>query len=433
MEIFNREYWGKLALATKFVHLGETVIIGHNHRVRHFALESSAPSVFYETKGKLSRTMEHLDQMRAKGIKLVGQDEEAGISFSNFAEFKKWRPEVSGVGYFDSFFAWGQEDYQEFLKYEGPDRIVRTGSPRTLFWGKFGENFFNPEISRFRNKYGSYVLVITNTTSKNSVVSKRQTKGIMKAMKYDSSIFKLLKSREEWEEKTFTVTVKAINKILEETELNVLIRPHPVEDESPWKELFKHNARVFVDKTGAGTPMLLGAESVVHAGSTLGLESVFHEKNTVSLRNLIDIEETSMSANELSTNIDNLSDLIPGILTGNLKKNHESKMQKLVTRWSDPAVLTLQAEQILKSVKPKKMELFSARDQGKERNLISSIFRRIMYGKSPNLALHLHKRPQIDVTNFINDFERLQKYLQLEREVRIEELSESTFSLKPRI
>ena len=79
------------------------------------------------------------------------------------------------------------------------------------------------------------------------------------------------------------------------------------------------------------------------------------------------------------------------------------------------------------------MELFSARDQGKERNLISSIFRRIMYGKSPNLALHLHKRPQIDVTNFINDFERLQKYLQLEREVRIEELSESTFSLKPRI
>ena len=431
MEIYNREYWGKLALASQLIELGHPVTIGHNHAVRREALQSQEPSVFYETKGKLSHTMEHLDLLRDRGVKLVGQDEEAGISFSKFAEFKKWRPEVEGVGYFDAFFAWGQEDYEEFLKFGNSSNIFRTGSPRTLFWGEFGEKFFSSEIQKLRQKYGPYVLVITNTTSKNSIVSKRQTKGIMRSMNYDSSYFKLLKGREIWEEETYSRTLQAIERILEESDLNVLIRPHPVENENAWRDVYKGNKRVNVNKSGGGTPMVLGAEGIVHAGSTLGLESVFHGKNTISLRGLIRSEESPMSANEFSANIDNLDQLVPALSSGIKIKTQLAKMERLVTRWSDPEVLALQAEILLQTKKTRGESQSLLKSDIKQPSAISNIFRRVRYGKSPTQSLHSNKRPVIEQRTVSEDFRKLQNNLNFQGRASILQISESTFRIIP--
>lgn len=433
MEIFNREYWGKLALASQLIEMGNPTTIGHNHTVRREALESIGPSVFYETKGKLPKTMEHLDQLRARGVTLVGQDEEAGISFSKFEDFRKWRPEVEGVGYFDAFFAWGHEDYLEFLKFGDTSSINRTGSPRTLFWGEFGNQFFNSEIQEMIKQYGSYVLVITNTTSKNSIVTKRQTKGMMRAMNYDSSYFKLLRSREIWEEDAYAITVQAINRILKESDFNVLIRPHPVEDDTAWRELYTGNSRVYVNKSGGGTPMVLGATGVVHAGSTLGLESIIQGKNTVSLCELITAEESQMSANEFSIKINDLNQLVPKLIEGKKTDFQQTKIEQLVTRWSDPTVLSLQAKIMLRTHKEPTPTQNLPKDGAKQNPTISKLIRRAKYGKSPTQALHLNKRPIISQSRFVRDFQKLQEHLNFERKTDITQIAESTFRIIPHL
>lgn len=433
MEIFNREYWGKLALASQLVELGHPVTIGQNLAVREEAIHCTEPSVFYEIKGKLSRSMEHLDLLRHRGVKLVGQDEEAGISYSKFADFKKWRPEVEGVGYFDSFFAWGLEDYQEFLKFSSAETIFRTGSPRTLFWGEFGEKIFNKEIEEIRKQHGKYILIITNSTSRNPIVSKRQTKGMMKEMNYDSAYFKLLKVRESWEEEAHLKTVQAIQKILDESDFNILVRPHPVEDERVWRNLFEGNRRVFVNKTGAGSPVVLGAKGVVHAGSTLGLESLFQGKPTVSLHRLIRAEESPMSANELSISITSLNQLVPALLSGANGDIAKSRMENLVTRWSDPAVLKLQSGIMLQPIKMKKESLNLTEQKIKKTPSFSRGIKRLRYGKSPTQSLNTNKRPYIHLNKITQDFQNLQKCLNFQREVSIFQIAESTFRIAPKI
>ena len=431
MEIFNREYWGKLALASKLAEMGNQVTIGHNHAVRREALQSLGPSVFYETKGKLPKTMEHLELLRARGVKLVGQDEEAGISFSKYADFRKWRPEVEGVGFFDAFFAWGQEDHQEFLKFGDQTTIFRTGSPRTLFWGEFGRKFFSTEISNMEQRYGSYVLVITNTTSKNSIVTKRQTRGMMREMNYDSSYFKLLRGREIWEEDAYAVTLQTINRILEESDLNVLIRPHPVEDETAWRNIYSGNNRVHVNKAGGGTPMVLGAKGVVHAGSTLGLESIFHGKNTISLCKLIGAAESQMSANEFSTNIENLNQLVPVLLSDKKIHPQQSEMQRLVTTWSNPDVLSLQASIMLQEHKKTTLSQHFSAKESRQNSTLSLILRRLKYGKSPTQSLHANKRPVIHHNTIVRDFHNLQEHLNYVQKTNISQIAESTFRIIP--
>jgi hypothetical protein len=62
--------------------------------------------------------------------------------------------------------------------------------------------FFSDEVKVLRKKYGTYILVISNTTAQNSIVSKRQSAGIAWEMNYDSKYLELLKKREVWEKET---------------------------------------------------------------------------------------------------------------------------------------------------------------------------------------------------------------------------------------
>jgi hypothetical protein len=264
-------------------------------------------------------------------------------------------------------------------------------------------------------------------------VSKRQSAGIAWEMNYDSKYLELLKKREVWEKETYHRTLESINEILEKTKFNVLIRPHPVEDISIWLEKFKGNPRVFVDKAGSGTPVVIASEGVVHAGSTLGLEAIFHEKKTVSLRGIIRAEESRWTADDFSHNINKIGDLVPTLLSGSSFEENYKELKYLITCWSDTSVLNNQAESILspRSKGESPASLNTDAIGAKQQSRTSKYWRRIRYGKSPVHSLHSNKRPQINQEVFSKDFLRLQKQLNFGREALLKEISESTFCITP--
>ena len=179
LEVFTREYLGKLALSVELLRSNFEVVIGHNHTVRAIALESKKESVYYEIKGESNLNMPHLSELKKKSICLVGQDEEAGISYSNFDDFRKFRPEVENIQKFDQFFLWGEDDLSFYRTSSNKTNLIATGSPRSIFWGDFGTKFYEAKELRDKRIKGKYLLIITNFGAINPLGDKREAHSLL--------------------------------------------------------------------------------------------------------------------------------------------------------------------------------------------------------------------------------------------------------------
>jgi len=431
MEIFNREYAGKLALATDLANSNLNVVIGFNHKVREFALNSEDKSVFFETKGKHSVGMEYLDVLKEKGFGIVGQDEEAGISYAHYNDFLRWRPEVRGVGFFDYFFAWGARDKEEYLKYTESEKIIQSGSPRTLFWGNFGRAFYEEEIKEAQESFGEYVLIASNTAEHNRIISARQNLRLLRMQSHDRIYRDTLKSRAKWESFAFDVTKKAIDFILANSDYNVLIRPHPVENPDIWKTLYNRNPRIFVNKEGLATPVILGASRVMHAGSTVGLESIACGVPTLSLQGLIPFDDSEMTPNIFSVQVKDWHEF-EEFLTQKIVPEISQSMLRLIDRCGDRVVLDLQSGTICNLIeKLSHAKPFKAEDREKPQSLVKRFVNRVVFGKNPMGDLHRNKRPRIDLARVRMDVKHMQELLGYDKLLIINEIAESTFEIKP--
>ncbi len=438
LEVFSREYFGKLALTAELLNSEASVVIGYNHIVRGIALNKSDDSVFYEIKGKSNQGMEHLEILKDRGVGLVGQDEEGSFTYSNFNDFLKFRPEFDNLDIFDSFFTWGERDYLEIRK-SSTTNIKKTGSPRTIFWGDLGEQYFEEEVLKRKNLFGSHVLVLTGFTVVNSVTSRRQNIGMLKSQNYYDTYIKDFREREIWEKDAFGKTISAIEQILKHTNLNVFIRPHPVENLHTWGNIFSGNKRVNVGKNGTSTPAILAAEHVIHLGSTAGFESIVCGKPTTTLEGLLDYDIPPMTSNLYSKQVKTLNDLIENISKSASMKNLPQEIVDLITYRNDTKVLKDQAETILNIGFQKNINLgnhyekninFNDKNSGSI-GKISNITNRVRYGKSPVQKLHEHKRPKLSHQEVSFDLKRIQKLLNYKSNFKINELAESTFHIFP--
>lgn len=435
LEIFAREYLGKLALAVKLAEHEREVVIGYNHLVRTLALECKQPAVFYEIKGKSQKDMGHLAKLRQKGICLVGQDEEAGISYVNFQDFEVLRPEVNGLKPFESFFAWGKDDLEAYSRTQDTNSILQTGSPRTAFWGTNGAEFYEDQIKSLRNTHGNYVLVVSNLGSRNNIWSPKEMKKYARNSGYGKSYERAAENRIHWEAFAFEATLKLMTAIQESTNLNILFRPHPSEDLQVWRELFANSPNVKVSKSGDSIPHILAAAHVVHAGSTVGLESLLCGTSTISFQNLIGQTDVPMTSNLYSKKIDTIPELIK-CLQSNVKMGPEQGFAEMIdsklTKVNDFSVLDEQAKAIHNLRFNSRIKVLP--EDSSLVNLIhkNRIFQRLRYGKSSYAEVHKNKRPVIQKEKIVSDIEKLLNQFGTNYELETKVLGESTFSLKRR-
>jgi surface carbohydrate biosynthesis protein len=417
----------------KLIENEEEVIIGYNHLVRSHALESEKPAVYYEIKGKSKKEMGHLAKLRDKETCLVGQDEEAGISYLNFSDFEVLRPEVNGIQPFEAFFAWGQEDLAAYNKELKLESVLQTGSPRTVHWGSNGANFYSQQINSIKNEFGEFVLLVSNLGSRNNIWTEKEMMKYAKNSGYGSSYDEAAKDRMRWEEDAFDATLKIIDAIIESTQMKIVLRPHPNENSAVWNNIFQNNPRISIVKSGDSVPYIMAAKQVIHAGSTVGLESLLCGTSTISFQNLIGTENVLMTSNKFSKNLGSINELttflnnddqfIPEIEFYDVAK-------KKMTKINDSTVLAQQA-QVINSVKFNKNitiqpEIMSKSDFIKK----SRLYQRLKYGKSSYLEIHRNKRPFIDIKKITIDANKLLDQFNSSYQVQIRELGESTFSIR---
>lgn len=435
MEIFAREYLGKLALSVELLRNNFDVVIGHNHFVRGLALDSRIDSVFYEIKGESGANMPHLYELKKKGICLVGQDEEAGVSYSNFEDFRKFRPEVDNIQKFDKFFFWGEDDLSFYRTTSQKSELLATGSPRSIFWGNFGMKFYESRKLVDERINGNYLLLMTSFGFKNPLGSHREGKRYSKISGYPDSFQKYMADRMTWEDDAHKTVVRVVKAILKFTSYRIVLRPHPSENSLAWEKEFYGEARVLISKADNSIPVILGAAHVLHSGSTTGLESLLCEKSTISYHKIIKADTYEMVSDRFSASPESISELVEMLNSGEqylAKHGFSDVIKRKILMHSNVEVLKLQAAAI-SATRPSSALEDKKQNTGtnhNKRNLAQRFMERIQYGKNQYEEINKAKRPRIYLPTVTNDLERLSSLLEFEQKVDVVELADSTFILK---
>ena len=435
LEVFTREYLGKLALSVELLRSNFEVVIGHNHTVRAMALEAKKESVFYEIKGESSQNMPHLSELKKRNVCLVGQDEEAGISYSNFEDFKKFRPEVDNIQKFDQFFSWGEDDLSFYRTKSNKTKLLATGSPRSIFWGDFGTKFYEARELQDKRIRGKYLLVITNFGVINPQANKAEARRYARLSGYPDSYDYYMNQRKNWESQAHKSVVQIVNTILASTSYRIVLRPHPAENITKWEREFSGETRVVISKVDDSIPVILGAEHVLHAGSTGGIESMLCNKSTISYSNIIKSQLFEMVSDRFSLAPESISELIEVLNSGARclpKHGFEDIIKRKITMNGDAQVLELQTRAISEA-KPNfelQAPTLNLETTEKSRKLAYRLTQRIKYGKNRYEVINKNKRPIILLSTVKSDHLRLSRQLEFESRVEILEIADSTFRLR---
>jgi hypothetical protein len=93
--------------------------------------------------------------------------------------------------------------------------------------------------------------------------------------------------RSKYESKLCDSFIDLALTISNETDYNVVIRPHPSETTDIYKK-YTDNSNVHVSKSGIVRPWIMASSSVIHNSCTTGIESALLNRNTISYRPMKD-------------------------------------------------------------------------------------------------------------------------------------------------
>jgi hypothetical protein len=185
---------------------------------------------------------------------------------------------------FKGVFCWGTRDYDGYKKLFESKRsfFYNTGSPRVDLW--------RPELKRlWRRDYiediKPYILYISNN---GFAVGKRHwTEYIGLARSYE-----LLNSKEAEEayyrniQKDIFMVRSAVFSLRELAakyrNVNFVIRPHPLDNESYWREAIGKHENIHVIYRDVLTPWIAGAKAIIHNSCSSALEAVIQDIPVIS-------------------------------------------------------------------------------------------------------------------------------------------------------
>lgn len=278
MEVKARELEARTLLGFEFASRGYRVYLGSKAHLR-WALRKGElpPGLFFEkslTTGKEEPTQRLID----RGCVIASIDEESGLLDRSYEPFLDVRSNPTMVDKAAAVFCWGQHDYEAWSnRYpNASDRIHLTGSPRVDFWRADFASYYRNDVAWLRERFGAFVLVVTNMGYANGIVALPEQ---LKIMRKDGTIRTAedeeLKQQEFADDRRmleeFVDLVKRMSAEFKETQF--VLRPHPVERLSTWDRAMANRDNVHVLREGSVSKWVRAARAVVHEGDTTGIEA----------------------------------------------------------------------------------------------------------------------------------------------------------------
>jgi len=286
VEIPSRELHAKVLLACIAAEKGYTAIIGNSAEMRD-ALRTWKPGTIV-WKGLVKKAQKNYKLFHYFEHTVVAQCEE-GLVYSSADFYTSLRVSEDALEELDLFFSWGGNQTKDILsKLPGQkEKIVLAGNPRIDLLDERFRGVFNKEVEKIKKKYSPYLLVNTNFSTythslgPEAVIQRLKAKGTIKNPEEEA----FYRGRSENRKILFREFIQMFE-MLDSSMANytILLRPHPSEDISLWRDSVSHLKNVQVVREGSAIPWIVGCELMIHNDCTTAIEASILGKNVISYR-----------------------------------------------------------------------------------------------------------------------------------------------------
>jgi surface carbohydrate biosynthesis protein len=277
IEVTCRELPGKLLLAHKFASNDCLIYVGSKETVLEFS--QYVPGAVYFDKGYHRNVSENIyDALDQRKIEIVSLDEENAVDFSDFQQLNLRFPDYI-LDRFRLIFLWGEKQLS-YLKNNrtnlNPDKTLVTGHPRfELLTEKF-KTLYQKDVDRYKQKYGRFVLVNTNFGLGNN------TRGDEFIVQNYGPRFPQIKRLIEYQKSQAFNFIDLCKHLSSELDCRIIVRPHPEESTTTYKNNLKCCKNVDVISEGSVIPWIIAADVMIHHDCTTAIECAMVGGNSIA-------------------------------------------------------------------------------------------------------------------------------------------------------
>lgn len=342
LETKTRDLEGRLLLGINAALDGNEVYIGDDELLKLAETGKLNPGIILEKSITPSPSrISQLKNYKKNNIIVTSLDEEGGLLDDKIDQFLKSRMSKETISLTDKIFFWGNYDYESAVKLfpESKEKYTISGNPRVEMWGKKYKKAYDNEI--IKNK--KCILISSNfgvgvsSNRFSEIVKSHINSNYFNSQDYENYFYKYHNYKFEM----LTKFVLATNNLTSAfPNLNFVVRPHPDESISSWKNMLIPKKNLFITKEYSHSDWIENSEITIHNGCMGGIEAFAREKNIICYKPIESDVEMDLP-NDMSLKVQNLSELKDIIKDYfDKKKNIEIKnknemSKKLIYRFGD--------------------------------------------------------------------------------------------------
>jgi surface carbohydrate biosynthesis protein len=281
IEVKVRELESKSLLAFAAAERGHLVLLGSKTDTLVNANQGKLPPGIVHMKSitPSETTLKQMQLFQEHGHAVTCQDEEGGVVDESYGKFAKIRFSEESLKLTDRVFGWGDFDtaalkelFPAFSSY-----IVNTGTPRADFWREDFKSFHAELRSNKHEPDRPFILVASNF---GGILNENRTWNVFARLR-EAGYFDRDTTREDHEYENLSYQVKLIGKFvklirnlaIKFPEIDILVRPHPVESVEGWHKLIGDYPNIIVKRKGSITAWIHSSMVVLHNGCTTAMEA----------------------------------------------------------------------------------------------------------------------------------------------------------------
>lgn len=282
IESIKREFDYKLFLAV-MICSDDTIIYIGQHNVIDKLLSKMKIGIYFG-KNIFKEDFPEVDlsnyeMLKKRGFNLVYLDEEGGIypgDELNRIEILKRRLDPSILSDSDVICSWGDQQ-KNSTKFSSLSINEVTGHPKfDLYKAKY-RSYFHNDINKLKEKYPKFILIDTMYTSANHCYGSEYSHSLLSKHKDFSE---RVLATQEWAYQ-YQMLSKVVSLVISLSskfqDYNFVVRPHPGEDSSIYKEIFFGINNIIVSNDGPVSPWILSSSVLIHNNCSTAIEANFGE------------------------------------------------------------------------------------------------------------------------------------------------------------
>ncbi len=449
-DVYVRDFDARLVTALSILKCVENVkiIIGSQFQVNKFILQDkSIKKMIYYEKGIDERYSSWYRYLVDRGCLIYTLSEEGGI-FEKNRHLVHFEIDEENFDLIKKNFIWSNFVYDKFKNEKNSvfkhSEFLVTGNPRFDLCSYKFNNFYD----EFLIKYSKKKCIVISSTFSPGNTDLPDESHLVRLFSRKTFI-----TREYWFDRK---RIKHCNQVrahfidltkeisIENPEVQIFFRPHPVESHKIYRESFKECKNVIVNNSVPARDMIAISDVLIHHDCTTAIECYLNNKQPIAYHPVFDEETTQeipIKLSQVLTTINDVKNQVKKILnkkedvklpTEHLKyflKNFEITSYQRIAK---TIITDVKNFDKLNFIKPKKKKLklfllfFRSISLRSIRKIIA-IFRKIFLNRETQIHKY-HKITKIDELN--KKVETLSKIISLEKKLRTQQISENLFVLE---